>query len=247
MKRIHVSITSKFLSHYLLALFTVAAITIPLVLIGKDALGEAVIVLLYLLPVAWSASKWGQGPAVIAALAAALAFDFFFVPPIYTFAVGRLEGWLVLVIFLTVAIVVVGRIQSNLSRARNAVFMYELSSALTGMHTQEAVAYTVAKYLAQLFQATIVKVAYQPKLHSPSVIVSEPHDGIGKGKPDRVIPILNAWGLVGEIQIWQGEFLELPLEGSVLLQNFAFQTAQALERTRLAETGGGINNIYPQS
>ena len=38
-----------------------------------------------------------------AALAAALAFDFLFIPPFYTFAVGSLEGWLVLAIFLAVA------------------------------------------------------------------------------------------------------------------------------------------------
>jgi len=59
---------------------------------------------------------------VSAALTAALCFDFLFISP-YTFAVGSLEGWLVLVIFLAIAIVVIGSIQDSLSKAREATFM----------------------------------------------------------------------------------------------------------------------------
>ena len=65
----------------LLAVLTVAATTIPLFLIGRDTLGEAVIALLYLVPVTWSANRWGQLPGISAALTAALAFDFLFIPP----------------------------------------------------------------------------------------------------------------------------------------------------------------------
>jgi hypothetical protein len=100
MKRNRFSLIPKLLANSLLALLTVAATTIPLVLIGRDTLGEAVIALIYLVPVAWSANRWGQLPGISAALAAALAFDFLFIPPFYTFAVARLEGWLVLAIFL---------------------------------------------------------------------------------------------------------------------------------------------------
>ena len=119
----------------LLAVLTVVATTIPLVLIGRDTLGEAVIAMLYLVPVTWSANRWGQLPGISAALTAALAFDFLFIPPFYTFAVARLEGWLVLAIFLGVAIVVVERIQASLSQAREAVFMYEMSAAICGQRT----------------------------------------------------------------------------------------------------------------
>ena len=46
----------------------------------------------------------GAIAGISAAITAALAFDFLFIPPFYTFAVARLEGWLVLAIFLGVAI-----------------------------------------------------------------------------------------------------------------------------------------------
>jgi K+-sensing histidine kinase KdpD len=247
MKRNRFSFTPKLLTNSLLAVLTVAAITIPLFLIGRDALGESVIALLYLVPVAWSANKWGQLPGISAALTAALAFDFLFIPPFFTFAVERLEGWLVLAIFLGVAILVVGRIQDSLSKAREAVFMYELSSALTGLRTPEAVAHTVAKQLEQLFQAALVNVIFYSEDRSPSVVASEPDDGTGKDHPDRVLPLLNSWGLAGEIQIWRGASLDLPSGDGRLLQNFASQTARALERTLQAENDKRVNDLAPNA
>ena len=94
MKQTRFSRTLRYLRNSLLAVLTVAVVTIPLVLIGRDTLGEAVIALVYLVPVTWSAYRWGQLPGISAALTAALAFDFLFIPPFYTFAVARLEGHL---------------------------------------------------------------------------------------------------------------------------------------------------------
>jgi K+-sensing histidine kinase KdpD len=247
MKRNRFSFTPKLLTNSLLAVLTVAATTIPLFLIGRATLGEAVVALLYLVPVVWSANKWGQLPGISAALTATLAFDFLFIPPFYTFTVARLEGWLVLAIFLGVAILVVGRIQDSLTKAREAVFMYELSSALTGLRTQEAVAHTVARQLQQLFQASLVNVIFYPENRSLSIVVSEPGDGMGKDRPDRVLPLLNSWGLVGEIQIWRGVFMDLPSEDSRLLQNFASQTARALERTQPAGAEKQLNDLTPKT
>ena len=223
------------LTNGLKGMLTVIAITIPMWLIGRDVLGEAVIGLLYLAPIAWSASKWGQAAGMSAALTAALCFDFLFIPPFYTFAVGTLEGWLILVIFFAVAILVVGRIEESLSKAREATFMYELSSALANVRTQDAVAHTVARYIRQLFQASRVDVTFQQSKQTPRIAVSELHNGAGKGQPDCLLPILNAWGLVGEIQIWRGEYADLPSEDSHLLQNFASQAARAFERTQSLE------------
>ena len=237
----------RFLATSLLAVLTVIITTIPLFLIGRDTLGEAVIALLYLVPVAWSANRWGQLPGISAALTAALAFNFLFIPPFYTFAVARLEGWLVLAIFLGVAIWVVDRIQASLTKAREAVFMYEMSAAVCGQRTPEAVAYSVAKQIQQLFQAMLVYVIFHPEKHLPGIVASEPNDGTGKGRPDRVLPIVNSWGLVGEIQIWGGLYSELPPEDGRLLQNFALQTARAFERTYQLEAETHIKGTLTKS
>ena len=58
---------SNYLTSSLLAVITVAVTTIPLFIIGRNTLGEAVIALLYLVPVAWSANRWGQLPGISAA------------------------------------------------------------------------------------------------------------------------------------------------------------------------------------
>ena len=222
---------------------SVLAITIPMWLIGRAVLGEAVISLLYLAPIAWSANKWGQAAGISAALTAALCFDFLFIPPFYTFVIGSLEGWLILVIFFAIAVLVVGRIQDSLSKAREATFMYELSSALANARTHEAVAYTVARHVQQLFQASQVSLAFQSSRQSSPTVITEPHNHEETSKPDRVLPILSMWGLVGELQIWRGEFWDLPAEDSSLLQNFVLQAARAFERVQSMETEQKANDL----
>jgi K+-sensing histidine kinase KdpD len=246
MKRNRFSFPPKLITNSLLAALLVTATTVLMLLFGRDTLGEAVIALLYLVPVAWSANKWGQMAGISAAITAALAFDFLFIPPFYTFAVARLESWLVLAIFLAVAILVVGRIQDSLTKAHEAVFMYELSSALTGLRTPEAVAHTVARQLRQLFQAVLVNVIFYTEDRLVSIVASEPGDGVGNGRPDRVLPLLNSWGLAGEIQVWRGTIIDLPPQDGRLLQNFASQTARALERTKQSEAEKHINGMQPK-
>jgi two-component system sensor histidine kinase KdpD len=231
-------LTAELLEQSAQAVLAVGGTTAILFLIGRAVLGEAVIALVLMVPVVWSASRWGQGPGMCAAVAAALAFDFLFIPPYYTFTVGSLEGWLVLVIFLAVAIGVVGRFQSGLTRARTAereaIFMYELSAELAGVRTQSAVAHTLAHHLRRMYQASLVRVVLPSDGQTPDLVAAEPRDREARGQPDRVLPIWNAWGMAGEIQLWRG-FAELPPEDGRLLQNFASQAAQALERTRLTE------------
>jgi len=246
MKKNRMAPTLRLLSKSFLAAGLVAAVTLLLVLIGRDTLGEAVVALLYLVPVAWSASHWGLIPGMSAALTAALCFDFFFIPPFNTLTVGSLEGWLVLAIFLGVAILVVERIQVSLARAREAVFMYELSASLADQRTQDAVAHTVAEHIQQLFQATLVKVIYQPQKPYPSIAVSHPSDVSASGRPDRIIPLLNSSGIMGEIQIWRGDFVEPPHEESRLLKNFASQTTRAFERTNATKSEGLTHDLAPR-
>jgi K+-sensing histidine kinase KdpD len=247
MNRIRRSFSTNLYKNSLYAVLSVTAATALLLLIGRDKLGESVIALLYMVPVVWSTARWGQGPGMSAALAAALFFDFFFIPPFYTFAVGRLEGWLVLGIFLAVAIVVVGRIQDTLSKAQKseheAVFMYELSALLAGMRTQDAVAHGVARFMQQRYLTSFVEVAIQQKGQASETVASEPREPAMTRKPDRILGILNAWGLVGEIRIWQGE-IELPAEDSRLFRNFASQIGQAIERTRLFEAEPNSHTNY---
>lgn len=217
------------------AVLVVAVTTLPLYLIGRQTLGEGVVALTYLVPVTWSAYRWGQLPGISAALTAGLCFNFLFIPPLYTFVIDRLEGWLVLAIFMAVALVVVERIQASLTLAREAVLKYDLSSSLTGLRTQDAVAHAVAHQFTQMFQPAQVNVIYYPKGDKVCSVVSEPIDSLLTRRPDRILPLINTWGYCGVIQIWHGFFTELPAEDSRLFRDFTSQIARALERTRSLE------------
>ena len=240
MKKTQLHFTPRLLLTSLWAVLLVFATTLIMLVIGRDTLGEAVIALIYLVPVSWSASRWGQGAGMSAALTAALTFNFFFIPPFYTFQIARIEGWLVLIIFLVVAIVVVGRIQASLSQAREATFMYELSSALMIVNSEEDVARTVARHLKRLYLANQVVVVIRSTGQSSKIVASEPPQIRSEGRPDRILPVLIAGDPVGEIQIWNGGYLELPPENSRLFTNFSLQTARALERIR--QVGSASNS-----
>ena len=220
---------------YLLVVGGVAGLTGLFMLVGREVLGEGVIALLYLVPISWSAARWGQGPGILAAIAAGLAFNFFFIPPFYTLYIGSLEGWFLLSIFVIVAVLIVGRIQSGLAQAkaneREAVFMYELSAALAGALTPQAVARIMARQTQQLYQAALAEVVIDWEGNTLSI--TAPPQKTAEGRPDLIAPILTR-RLEGEIRLWQGE-IRLPSPDDRLIQNYARQGGLALERARLIE------------
>jgi two-component system sensor histidine kinase KdpD len=226
------------LEPYLLTLLSVAASTALFFLIGRDVLGEGVIALLYLAPISWVSARWGQGPGIMSAILAALAFNYFFIPPFYTLYIGSLEGWLLLGIFLAVAILVVGRIQYGLAQARarerEAILMYELSQDLAVAFTRESIAQALAAKVQQFYQANLVQAVLEGG--DPPVMASLPPQVRFKQKPDLIVPILTARELIGEVRIWEGK-TALPAEPERLLKNLANQSALALERAQLTSTG----------
>ena len=66
---------------------------------------EANLVMIYLLGVVVVATRFGRGPAVMASILSVAAFDFFFVPPFYTFAVAHVQYLITFAIMLTVALI----------------------------------------------------------------------------------------------------------------------------------------------
>jgi K+-sensing histidine kinase KdpD len=217
----------------LVGVLGVAILTAIMGFSNLRAIGEAVIALLYLLPIVWSTTRWGQLVGVSTAIAAALSFDFFFIQPLYTFTVGNLEGWLILIIFLVVSILVVGRIQALLSqyktREREAVILYELTASLVSLQSSEAIARSLTVQIQQLFQAAYVRIVLYDPGQTSGHIFSEPVDGNRHGKPDRILPITTQQGLIGEISIWKDK-LPLPPMDDWLFQSFIRQTGLALER-----------------
>src|SRR4029077_9858776 len=104
------------IEHYLGSVVAVAA-ALGIGLLLKQFLEVQSISLVFLMAVLSSAIAWGLLPSLFAAVASMLAYNFFFMPPLYTFTVGDPENVLALFFFLIVAV-----IASNLtSRTRSQI------------------------------------------------------------------------------------------------------------------------------
>lgn len=124
------SFAFEFLFRYIPAFLSIAATTAVLHLL-RNALDTPLIALLYLLPVGMSASIWGLGAGIIAALAAFLTFNYFFIPPFFTLIVHSPSDLVVLLVFLIVAVVIsqlVGRARAGQAMAIEKARLTEIES-----------------------------------------------------------------------------------------------------------------------
>jgi K+-sensing histidine kinase KdpD len=221
------------------AVLTISGTAFVLLLVQRDLIGEGVIAMVFLLSVAWAAYRWGLAAGMSAALTAALMFDFLFIPPFYTFTIDRPEGILSLVIFLFVAIVIVERIQATLSKAhqseQEAVLMYEFTTILAGLRSLDAIARRVTQFARQRFMLESAAVIIHPKGGKEVFSDQSPQDKIMTAKPDCILPLIDSWGLVGEMQLWRGAEMELPSPESRLFRNIALQIGLAIERVQITE------------
>jgi two-component system sensor histidine kinase KdpD len=140
---------------YSLALMLIASVTAVFFLL-RDELDTTLIALLYLIPLGMITAQLGLGPGITGALVTFLTFNYFFIQPYYTLTVHQPTDVVILVVFLIVAVVIsqlVARAQAGLAAARarehEATQLYELSTALTGLHDDR----TIAQILAKQFRA----------------------------------------------------------------------------------------------
>jgi two-component system sensor histidine kinase KdpD len=97
---------------------------------------ESSIALLLLLAVFLSAWIWQSGPGVLAALLATAAFNFFFLPPLYTFTIRDPRNVAALFVFL-ISGLLIGRL-SSLARSRLALVEAERRDLATLTRLSEA-------------------------------------------------------------------------------------------------------------
>ncbi|MET0351473.1 MAG: DUF4118 domain-containing protein [Rhizobacter sp.] len=120
------------------------------------------IVMLFLLAVVFVAVRFGRGPAVLAAFLSVGAFDFFYVPPRFTFSVGDAQYLVTFAVMLVVALVI-GQLTAGLkfqarvatSREARVRALYEMSRDLSGALMPEQIAEIAARFLKSEFGARV--------------------------------------------------------------------------------------------
>lgn len=120
------------------------------------------LIMMYLITVIGIAIRWGRGPSVLASILSVAAFDFFFVPPYFSFAVSDIQYLLTFGVMLVVALVI-----SNLAvrlnqqaelaryRERRTGVLYTMSRDLATHRGTGMLAQLAAKHLRDVFDAQV--------------------------------------------------------------------------------------------
>ena len=120
------------------------------------------IVMLFLLTVVLVAVKWGRGPAVLAAFVSVATFDFFFVPPRFSFAVTDFQYLLTFAVMLAVALII-GQMTASLRyqariasyREERARGLYEFARDMSSLLLTDDVVEAATKSIANTFRAQV--------------------------------------------------------------------------------------------
>ena len=230
---------------------------------GLDVLFHVTnLVMIYLLVVMLSGLWWGRTPAVVAAFLSVLAFDFFFVPPRYTFAVTDTEFLLTFATLFLVGFVVANlaarqkeQVEVIRSGQQQTMAAYAFSQELARAPDMAGVVAALVGHLVAAVSAPVtVFLAFGETLeaHPGSSLteVSAEDRGTaswvcrhrlpaGRGTETLAahaalfLPLATSRGVVGVLRLG----IEDPLRASQwrYVEGIASQTAVALERVLLAE------------
>lgn len=132
-------------------------------------LAEANIVMLFLLGVVLVATRYGRGPAIVAAVVNVLVFDFFFVPPHFSFTVHDAQHVLTFGVMLGIGLLVstlTARIREQLAATQKqehrTAALYRLTQQLSEVSGTEFLIRTASQRLHEMFPGEVVLFAREP-------------------------------------------------------------------------------------
>ncbi|MFZ6871566.1 two-component system sensor histidine kinase KdpD [Undibacterium sp. Di27W] len=153
------------------------------------------IAMLFLLTVVLVAVKFGRGPSVLSTIVGIAVFDFFFVPPRFSFAVSDLQYLMTFAVMLLVGLIT-GHLTADLRyqarvashRESRARALYEFARDLSGVLLAEQISETTQLIIQRAFraQATLLLPDDNGRLLPPNNTVSGLDMGIAQWAFDKV-------------------------------------------------------------
>jgi two-component system, OmpR family, sensor histidine kinase KdpD len=223
------------------------------------------VIMLYLLGIVVVAMRHGRGPSLVTSILSVAAFDFFFVPPYFTFAVSDARYVFTFTVMLLVGLVISGltaRIRDQASAARDreqrTSALYAMSRELASTRGVHELLTIAVRHVSELFRSQVVVLLPDPAKGlgpwSGSQYVVDPNElGVGRwvyehgqlaglgtttlpGASALYLPLIASRGPVGVLGLRPGERHSLDNPEQLhQLETFANQTALAIERALLAE------------
>jgi two-component system, OmpR family, sensor histidine kinase KdpD len=147
---------------YLVALAAVA-VALAVSLLIKPWFGVENVDLVFLTAVVGVAVRYGLLPSLFASVVASLCYNFFFLPPIYTFTIADPTNIAAFVFFIIMAVVVsnvAARVRTQalvaMQRARTTESLYAFSRKLAGVGTLDDVLWATAYQTALMLNVRVV-------------------------------------------------------------------------------------------
>jgi len=146
---------------YLFAVVVVALATV-LVKLWAHVLAEANLVMVYQLAVVLTAIKYGRGPSILSALISVMAFDFFFVPPYFSFAISDTQYLITFTVMLVIGLLLSTLTSTIRAQAYSARQREDRTAALYAMSREQATAMTKeqvieksVKHISEVFDSKV--------------------------------------------------------------------------------------------
>lgn len=151
--------TSRDLAHAALIVAGCTALTVAL----RPSIAATNLAMIYLLGIVLAAIRLGRSGSILAAVLSVAAFDFFCVPPYFTFAVSDYEYLITLGAMLVVALVISSAVYAARSQAQTTAqreartnALYQLTRLLTGETRQFKAASVAAETASEVFQIPVM-------------------------------------------------------------------------------------------
>lgn len=121
------------------------------------------LVMVYLLGVVAVSLKFGRGPSCVATLLSVAAFDVFFIPPFWTFAVSDIEYLFTFAVMLATGLIIsslTGRVNFQVEAARQreqrTATLYAMSRELASLRTRDEIVPTAERKIREVIDADLV-------------------------------------------------------------------------------------------
>ncbi len=157
------------------------ALATGLASLAAPLIGSGALDLLYLLPVLIAASRLGQRPGLAAGFLAALAYNFFFLPPVHTFTIADPQSVLTMLVLLGVAAFtshLAGRLRTRAATgvrgARENAAIAAFSQSLARVSDAESTAQVICDEVARLLDVSAIVLAERDGVLVPIAGVPDP-------------------------------------------------------------------------
>lgn len=159
----------------------------------SSPLGYRSISLILLTVVSLLPLRFDVGPVLLASVVAALTWNFLFIPPLFTFAIGGIDDifmWGVFLVVATVSGVLTGRIRA---REQRAAALFALTKDLSSAHSQHEVIAAGVTHIGASFSTDVVVFLGEPDGDIPP----GPHE-VSTWRPDAEESKVAAWAYWNE-------------------------------------------------